>query len=280
VAAGVKASFGEAAGRLGLVAQREREKGLKRWVEQVHVVFAVLADGSVPVGASTSSTSTSSTSASTATTKPQPSISQEGHKWIIQNYRSASPQLPTSDPLPPQSSLIISDCHDTTLTVPPSKIAAIQLDRCTKFRLILQADIIASVDLVNCKRVEVVVQGGLPNLVVEACEAVSVVLGEKARRVKIVSSRSAELNVVHPVRWAGTGACTTSSDTTGDTTSEENVTGTGDATGTTNDQDQLANQEQDDQEPDTVEVAIPVQFLSYFDDHGKLVTEPVQHAAN
>lgn len=261
---GTKASFTGALSRLAFVAQKTRDAGLKGWCEQAQIVFGVLSGSGLPPK-----------KANNIPVVNQPSVSNEGSKYTIQFYNKPTEPVIVS-PEGDQATIKVFDCRDAVIQINTAKLTAIIVDKCERVGLMLSGDVIGAVEVVNSRQAKVQVQGILPNMVIEACEGVTMYLSVLSGGVKIVSSRSSELNVIRPGRFTS-ASDSDSSDSSGCTCEGEDHDGNdqGDEPCPEHHQDSAS----EDSDIDQVEVAIPVQFVSYFD-QDRLVTEPVQHSGN
>ena len=311
---GSKAAFTAAVSRLAFFAQKSRDGQLKGWCEQAQICFAAMSGAEyVPAGA-VRRTHSPAVPVAKPEPKAEPKISNDGHKWTIANYHNHNPV--TIDGLTQQSSVSVCDCSEVVISLPADKVCAVFLDKCDRVGLMTSGDVIAAVELVNSRKCQVQVKGHLPNVVIEQCEGVTVHVSKESRDVKIVSSRSSEVNLLHFFSTIGEGKegmeckcveecnkCETecaTCDTDGDARMQEEgdadmdgQQGEGEGENQSSSSssgcecDHHNHQKQKEEEEDVGEaeqeqreVAIPFQFLSYFDADGHLITEPVQHSGN
>ncbi len=117
------------------------------------------------------------------------------------------------------------------------------LDNCKRVSLEVDS-VVSSVELVNCTGCRLVLNGALPMVVLDGCEAIQVCLvGAESRATTVLSSKCAEINVqASRSLLYGKGA-----------------------------------KEEEEEEEEVIELALPVQFKTTIDAAGRLSTEPVSH---
>eukprot|EP01048_Picozoa_sp_COSAG05_P008669 COSAG05_NODE_672_length_7990_cov_9.794830_3_plen_117_part_00 len=78
-----------------------------------------------------------------------------------------------------------------------AKINAVLLDDCEKTSIVC-SDVVSSIDIVNCKSVEVQADGKVPTILVDKTDGCQLYLGQAAMDANIFVSKSSECNVTVP----------------------------------------------------------------------------------
>lgn len=288
---GAKASFMAALNRVAFLAQKSRDAGLKDWCEQAQIAFADMTGSSFVGRASRPPPSNSSPRPPAEPVPTVGSINHDGHKVIIKGYMKQSEPVLIAD-LQQQSSVLIMDCMEAIFQLPASKITAVQIDKCISVGVVVEGDVIASLDVVNSRKCQVETSGHLPILNIDCCDGLTVhLLSVKSKDIQIVTSRSSELNIVHPEGWSRPKK--TVKRTERRAIAQEQGEDNGDDNNNDNGEQEPEQREEDEEYEEyeveeqvddteaellTCEVAIPVQFRFHFDSTTcKLVTEPVEH---
>lgn len=177
----------------------------------------------------------------------------EGSRWHLRKaVRRAEPMVVRPESI--NQALSMEDCEEIAVKV-EGKINAVLasivsplvfvnhrgLDENTRVDLEV-SDVVTSVELVRCRRIRLFLNGHVPLVVLDGCEAVQIYLSAPSRHVKIVTAQCAEINVLAPASLL-------------------NPT--------------LEGREEGEEH---VELAIPAQFFSHVDEHGKLITVSHEHA--
>lgn len=339
----VKSSMTVALNRVSLLAQKTRDPGMKQWCEQIQVVFGDFSG----VKYSPQIGRTASPMPCTAPMPARPSgptkgtISHDNHKWTISGFIQQSEPVEICSvegeaEIDQRSSICICDCQDTIFKISSQacKVTAISIDKCKGVGVILDGDVIGTVEIVNGKKCQLQVSGHLPAVNIDSSETVTVFLSSQSAGVNVITSRCTEINLIHPVGWAAKKMVVKepgvvrkvrkvlrkkakTSPQTPDAVEEGVISAETEALGISDDglassskeddkQDECSEEAEDYAEDEyeevdeeyeeeeeferveedagpveTTEVAIPVQFRSFFSrESGVLITEPVQHAGN
>jgi len=119
----------------------------------------------------------------------------EASKWKIENQKGKKDLVVEVEN--PKQSVYIYKCTDSVVTI-KGKTSSIALDSCTKTAIVFD-DVIATAEIVNCKRVQVQANSSIPNISVDKTEGVTIyVQSEAGKKLEIVTSASVEVNVVTP----------------------------------------------------------------------------------
>jgi len=125
----------------------------------------------------------------------EPVLKLESSKWKVENQKGQKElvvQVENS-----KQSVYIYKCTDSVITI-KGKTSSIALDSCTKTAIVFD-DVIATAEIVNCKRVQVQVNGAVPNISVDKTEGLTIyVQSDAGRKVEVVTSASVDVNVVTP----------------------------------------------------------------------------------
>jgi adenylyl cyclase-associated protein len=80
-----------------------------------------------------------------------------------------------------------------------NKINTLQIDGCVKTSIVVES-CVASVDIINCKSVEIQVSDWTPMITIDGCAGVIVYLSQRCvdDDISIITSKCSELNVVLP----------------------------------------------------------------------------------
>ena len=125
-----------------------------------------------------------------------PKLALDGRKWNCEYYVDDR-----------TGALVITECnHKETVTIfrcinsvilIKAKINAILLDDCDKTSIVC-SDVVSSIDIVNCKSVEVQAEGKVPTILVDKTDGCQMYLGPDAIGTNIFVSKSSECNVTVP----------------------------------------------------------------------------------
>jgi len=97
----------------------------------------------------------------------------------------------------PKQTVYVFKCTDTLVTV-FGKVNSITLDNCVRTDVKFD-DVIASVEVVNSKKLGVQANGSVPNIAIDKTEGVTLyILSEAGRKAEIVTSASVDINVITP----------------------------------------------------------------------------------
>jgi len=130
-----------------------------------------------------------------APAKKPPRKEQAGNKWFFENCDNDREMAVEGNP---KTAVCMVQCKNSLLQV-KGKVNTVQIDGCVKSSVVVDA-CVASVDIINCKSVEVQVTDWSPMITMDGCSGVIVYLSQRCvdEDVAIVSSKCSELNVVLP----------------------------------------------------------------------------------
>ena len=120
-----------------------------------------------------------------------------GRKWVIENYtaESANGQPIVLSKATPSQAVSITSCSGVTIDV-TSKVNAVCMDGCEGVGLRLSS-VVASVELVNGRKLGVEVTGTAPTVAVDGCRGVTLFLTPSAAAATdVTTAQSSEVNIV------------------------------------------------------------------------------------
>eukprot|EP00026_Physarum_polycephalum_P018117 Phypoly_transcript_19588.p1 GENE.Phypoly_transcript_19588~~Phypoly_transcript_19588.p1 ORF type:complete len:206 (+),score=37.61 Phypoly_transcript_19588:84-620(+) len=125
----------------------------------------------------------------------EPLIKLDNSRWKVENHKNNKEIVVQVDN--PKQSVYIYKCIDSVVNI-KGKVSSVALDACQKTAVVFD-DVIATAEIVNCKRVQVQANGAIPNISVDKSESVTIyVQSEAGKKVEIVTSAATEVNVVTP----------------------------------------------------------------------------------
>jgi len=125
----------------------------------------------------------------------EPVFKLEQSRWKVENQKGNKEIVVHIEN--PKQSVYIFKCTDSVITI-KGKTSSVALDSCTKTAIVFD-DVIATAEIVNCKRVQVQANGAVPNISVDKTEGATIyVQSEAGRKLEIVTSASVDVNVVTP----------------------------------------------------------------------------------
>jgi adenylyl cyclase-associated protein len=86
---------------------------------------------------------------------------------------------------------------DNSNVIIKGKCTTISVDDCVNTVVIFE-NVVASAEIVNCKRVKFQVTGSIPTMLVDKTDGINIYLSEKSLHTTIVTSKSSEMNVSIP----------------------------------------------------------------------------------
>lgn len=92
----------------------------------------------------------------------------------------------------------VRDCRGLALQV-ETKMNSLIVDSCTDTRVCVNS-LIASVEIVNCKKIKLQVLGSVPSISIDKSQKVDLFLSNESREVEITTSKSSEMNLNVPVK--------------------------------------------------------------------------------
>ncbi|KAJ3383820.1 hypothetical protein HDU84_003388 [Entophlyctis sp. JEL0112] len=132
--------------------------------------------------------------------KAPPKCALEGNKWIVENYLNASEPVVIKNP-ELRHTVYIYNCINSTISV-EGKVNAVTLGKgwvhnCKKSGLLLSS-IVSTVDIVNCKSVQVQVTQYAPTIAIDKTDGCQVYLsaGSVETGVEVLTAMSSEVNVL------------------------------------------------------------------------------------
>lgn len=179
-----------------------------------------------------------SISAPAASTFSAPEL--EGNRWYIRKAINRADQPIVITPEAINQALAIEDSQKIAVRV-EGKINAIIADKC-RFLDMEIGDVVSNVELLACSRARLFLNGHVPTLVLDECEAVQVYISSSSSKdIKILTSKCAEINILVQASV-------------------------------------LDDSLQGDEALEYKEMALPVQFVTSLDPKtGKLITEAASH---
>ena len=118
-----------------------------------------------------------------------------GTKWQVENHVGVQDVKVT--PENQKQSVYVYKCNESVITI-SGKCSSIAIDTCEKTGIIFD-DVIASVEVVNSKGVQLQANGSVPNMTIDGTEGATIyVQTEAGRAVEIVTSNSRQVNIVTP----------------------------------------------------------------------------------
>ncbi|RLN27385.1 hypothetical protein BBJ28_00025290 [Nothophytophthora sp. Chile5] len=151
------------------------------------------ADGSAAPAAAASAPAAKKPAAPVKATKP-PVCEQRNGNWQIE-YQVGPEPLTVSD-VNMKQQVYIFGCEGATILV-EGKAKNIVLDSCKKSKLIFD-DAVSSIEIVNCKGVQVQCKGRVPSVAIDKTDGCLVYISWEGREVQFVTSKSSEMNVAFP----------------------------------------------------------------------------------
>eukprot|EP00297_Palpitomonas_bilix_P007956 CAMPEP_0113879000 /NCGR_PEP_ID=MMETSP0780_2-20120614/6991_1 /TAXON_ID=652834 /ORGANISM="Palpitomonas bilix" /LENGTH=475 /DNA_ID=CAMNT_0000865525 /DNA_START=21 /DNA_END=1448 /DNA_ORIENTATION=- /assembly_acc=CAM_ASM_000599 len=171
-------------------------KGLKKVTDDMKAKNR--ADRSGVVSELPKKTPVSTASGKRAPAKP-PRFEKEGNKWYIENQVDNETIEVDSDSM--KNAAYIFGCSGKarrTVVQLKNKLNAVTVDSCSKTSVVID-EVIGSIEIVNCKSVEVQVSVAVPIITIDKCSACTLYLmSEKAMEAEIITSKNDSLNVITP----------------------------------------------------------------------------------
>jgi adenylyl cyclase-associated protein len=171
-------------------------KGLKKVTAdmQTHKNTSLRAASVVPAtAAKTAGAADSKSAVKAAVVKPPRMELEMDKKWIIENYKDETLNVEIESM---KQSVYMFNCTGTTLVV-KGKVNSITLDTCKKCGVVFD-DLLASVDLVNSKSIQIQALSKMPLLNIDKTDGAQVYLSKDCLDCEIVSAKSSEMNVLVP----------------------------------------------------------------------------------
>jgi adenylyl cyclase-associated protein len=128
-----------------------------------------------------------------------------GFKWVIENHtketaqkeHSATNGVITIDITDPKQQVYLYNCGDVCVQV-NGKFKSLVLDSCQKCSIVYDT-LISSAEMVNCKRIQLQVNGVCPVFTIDKTQGVLIWLSKESTEVSnFTTSQSSEMNVSFP----------------------------------------------------------------------------------
>ncbi|KAI8614885.1 adenylate cyclase associated N terminal-domain-containing protein, partial [Chytriomyces sp. MP71] len=130
--------------------------------------------------------------------KAPPKLALEGNKWVVENYVNWPEPLVIENP-ELRHTVYIFICQNSTIQVKGKVNAVTWVDGCKKSGLLLDS-VVSTVDIVNCKSVQVQITGKAPTVALDKTDGCQVYLSklsvEIGAQVEILTAMSSECNVL------------------------------------------------------------------------------------
>ncbi|KFD55265.1 hypothetical protein M514_03906 [Trichuris suis] len=125
--------------------------------------------------------------------KPATLELQGGKKWMVEYQVDTTPTIEIQDM---KQVVYMYKCTNCTLQI-KGKLNSITMDACKRSRIVFD-DLVSTVDVINCEKVEVQTLGTLPTITIQKTDGCLLYLSRSALDCEVVSSRSSEMNVLIP----------------------------------------------------------------------------------
>ncbi|CDW55644.1 adenylyl cyclase associated protein 1 [Trichuris trichiura] len=125
--------------------------------------------------------------------KPATLELQGGKKWMVEYQVDTTPTIEIQDM---KQVVYMYKCVNCTLQI-KGKLNSITMDACKRSRIVFD-DLVSTVDVINCEKVEVQTLGTLPTITIQKTDGCLLYLSRSALDCEVVSSRSSEMNVLIP----------------------------------------------------------------------------------
>ncbi|CAM9249597.1 unnamed protein product, partial [Phaeothamnion confervicola] len=140
-----------------------------------------------------------------AATKGTPRVEflQAGLKWVVENQGPAE-GLVTVEVTDKKHQVYIYGCADATIDI-KGKCKSVAVDSCKKTRILMDSAL-ASVETVNCQRLQLQVRGSVPSVAIDKTDGFLIYLSNEGLATTFTTSKSSEMNVSFPRPGAGDDA--------------------------------------------------------------------------
>jgi len=125
-----------------------------------------------------------------------PKLALEGNKWCIE-WQVNNKAIELNDTEPRQT-VYLSKCTASVVQI-KGKINTIMIDDCKKVGVVFE-NAISSVEIVNCRGVDVQCTGRVPNFTIDKSSQVVLYLSKSGLDTEIITSKSDAMNVVIPTK--------------------------------------------------------------------------------
>jgi adenylyl cyclase-associated protein len=150
---------------------------------------SVVAANAIPVSAATSAAAPKA-----AEVAKTPVFELQGKKWVVEHQKGNKEIVISKTEI--KQAVYIYKCHDSTIQI-KGKVNTITLDNCTKTAVVFD-DVVASIDLVNCKSIQVQILNTVPLVSIDKTDGAQVYLSKASLNAHIVTAKSSEMNVMIP----------------------------------------------------------------------------------
>lgn len=123
-----------------------------------------------------------------------PVCEQRNGNWQVEYQTGASPVVVKDITMKQQ--VYVFGCENATIVL-EGKAKNIVLDSCKKTKLVFD-DAVSSIEVVNCKNVQVQSKGRVPSVAIDKTDGCLVYVSWEGRDVQFVTSKSSEMNVAFP----------------------------------------------------------------------------------
>jgi len=127
----------------------------------------------------------------------EPKAALEGRKWAVEFQVDNKAIIIKADECNTKQSVNIYRCIGCVIQV-QGKVNAILMDDCEKTAVVCNEGCVSSVDVVNCKSVEVQIDKNAPTLLVDKTDGLQIYLQKDSMALNIITSKSSEVNVSVP----------------------------------------------------------------------------------
>ena len=133
-----------------------------------------------------------SISAKSATNERPPKCELQGNKWSVENQTSNLHINPTSI----NENVYIYNCKNATIFV-DSKCKGITIDKCTRCNVVAEK-LITTCEFIGSKNCKFQIKHVVPTVSFDKSDDCTLILSQESLGVQIISSKSAECNVMWP----------------------------------------------------------------------------------
>eukprot|EP01127_Copromyxa_protea_P011118 TRINITY_DN2777_c0_g1_i1.p2 TRINITY_DN2777_c0_g1~~TRINITY_DN2777_c0_g1_i1.p2 ORF type:complete len:172 (+),score=50.58 TRINITY_DN2777_c0_g1_i1:41-517(+) len=121
---------------------------------------------------------------------------QKGDHWFVENLTDRQDIVITIGS--PKERVFISKLTGSVVTI-KGKVNAVAIENTKTSGIIVEDDVISSVEATNCSKLQIQTNGAIPVFQIEKTHGATVFLnGEASRNASVITSLSTEVNVVVP----------------------------------------------------------------------------------
>ncbi|TMW63887.1 hypothetical protein Poli38472_014797 [Pythium oligandrum] len=128
-----------------------------------------------------------------------PVCEQRNGNWFVEHQVGGAPV--TIKDLNMKQQVYVFGCQDAVIIL-EGKAKSIVLDNAKKTKLLFD-DAVSSIEIVNCKNVQVQCKGKVPSVAIDKTDGCLVYVSYEGRDVQFVTSKSSEMNVAFPTSPEG-----------------------------------------------------------------------------